>query len=277
MALAIAAATLPSTAQGRRGPAPEPVFVIPGYIDCTVSRTSSADWPNMLGAVHTGVDTAYAAARAAGRSVEPVPADWYLGWAYSACGHDMNDLAKQLDTALAAFQARTGAAKIDVVSFSLGGIILRYCATNAGGQTPLCASRIDDWVGLVNATQGSQRANLLLCAGLAFRDMWSACLAIIPGSLEIRRMNARGPAPFGVESSIYWTPDDDYISPPTNSRLPGAANHRTTSPVGPVLHAEIWGAPKCPAMPEIVGRDLIDTVPHAPGDSETDCSARPAA
>lgn len=263
-------------AAARPGPAPEPVFVVPGYgNDCVKQKYSSADWPGLKGKVQEGVEAARAAALAAGRTIDPVPADWYVGWTFSPCDRTMAYLAKKLDAALAELQARTGQAKIDVVSFSFGGAIVRFCGTNAGGATPRCASRIDDWVGLVNATNGSRRADLGVCGIIGWFHMWNACKAFIPGSLEIRLMNARGPAPRGVESSIYWTPGDEYISPPPSSRLPGAANHRTTSPYGRVHHVQIWDPALCPAIQDLVGWDLIDADPHAPGDTETTCSVRP--
>jgi hypothetical protein len=78
-----------------------------------------------------------------------------------------------------------------------------------------------------------------------------------------------------VESSIYWTPGDEYISPPPSSRLPGAANHRTTSPYGRVHHVQIWDPSYCPAIESLIGWDLIDAGPHVPGDTDTDCSTGP--
>lgn len=273
----LALAALPGAAGARPGPAAEPVFVIPGYgNDCVKQKYSSADFPLLKGKVQEGVEAARAAALAAGRTIDEVPADWYVGWSFSPCDRTIAYLAKRLDAALAELQARTGADKVDVVSFSFGGVIARFCATNAAGATPRCASRIDDWVGLVNATNGSRRADLGVCAVVGWYHMWNACRAFMPGSLEIRLMNARGPAPRGVESSIYWTPGDEYISPPPSSRLPGAANHRTTSPLGRVHHVQIWDPALCPAMPQLVGRDLIDAEPHQPGDVDTDCSVTPA-
>lgn len=266
-------------ASARPGPAAEPVFVVPGYgSDCITNKYSSADWPALKGAVQQGVEAATAKADAAGHPVDAVPADWYVGWAFSPCDRTIAYLAKKLDAALADLQARTGQAKIDVVSFSFGGAIVRFCGTNAGGNTPRCASRMDDWVGLVNATNGSKRANLGVCGIVGYYHLWQACSAFIPGSIEIRLMNAKGPTPRGVETSIFWTPGDEFISPPPSSRIPGAANHRTTSPFGRVHHVQIWDPTLCPAMPEIVGHELIDVDQWTPGDTDTDCSvARPGA
>jgi hypothetical protein len=267
---------LPSVAPARPGAQPEPVFVVPGYgNDCVKQKYSSADWPGLKGKVQAGIEAARAMALASGRSVEPVPADWYVGWSFSPCDRTMAYLAKRLDAALAELQARTGQQRLDVVSFSFGGAIVRFCGTNAGGNTPRCASRMDDWVGLVNATNGSRRADLGVCGIVGWFHMWNACKAFIPGSIELRLMQARGPAPRGVESSIYWTPGDEYISPPPSSRLPGAANHRTTSPYGRVHHVQIWDPSYCPAIESLIGWDLIDAGPHVPGDTDTDCSTGP--
>lgn len=272
----LAAANAPAGAKARPGAQAEPVFVVPGYgNDCQRQKYSSADWPGLKGKVQEGVDAARTQALAAGRTVDPVPSDWYLGWTFSPCGRTIAHLAKQLDVALAELQARTGQPKIDVVSFSFGGAIVRFCGTNAAGNTPRCAGRMDDWVGLVNATNGSRRADLGVCGVVGWFQMWNACKAFIPGSLELRLMHARGPAPKGVESSIYWTPGDEYISPPPSSRLPGAANHRTTSPYGRVHHVQIWDPAYCPAIQDLIGWDLIDADPHAPGDRDVTCSVRP--
>ena len=273
----LVAAFAPAPAAARPGPQAEPVLVVPGYgNDCIHQKWSTADWPGLKGAVQKGVEAARAKAVAAGFAIDEVPANWYVGWAYSTCDHTISYLAKKLDTALADLQARTGASKVDVVSFSFGGAIVRFCGTNAGGNTPRCAARLDDWAGLVNATNGSRKADLGVCAVMQYFHMWSTCAAFIPGSLEIRLMNAKGPTPPGSETSIYWTPGDEYISPPPSARIPGAANHETTSPVGRVHHVQIWDPAYCPAMPEIIGHELLDIRPHVPGDSNTDCSVAPA-
>lgn len=275
--LLVGAVLLPSAASARPGPQPEAVLVVPGYgSDCIKNKWSSANWPLLKGKVQEGIEAAQSKAAAAGHLVDPVPADWYLGWAFSPCDRTIGYLAKRLDTALAELQAKTSADKVDIVSFSFGGAIVRFCGTNAGGNTPRCARRIDDWIGLVNATNGSKRANLAVCGVMGDYHLWQSCSAFMPGSLEIRAMNALGPTPKGTETSIYWTPGDEYISPPPSSRLPGARNHRTTSPVGRVHHVQIWDPAFCPAMPEIIGREVLDLDPWAPGDDDVDCSAAPA-
>jgi triacylglycerol lipase len=257
---------LPAAASARPGRAAEPVVVI-GGLSGTCSSTAG-------GSLAGGVQKGLAVARVqSGYTVDAVPTDRVYPYSYNPCNTTLAKLAKQFDTYLAGKQAANGGVPLDVVSFSFGGAITRYCLTNAGGNTPGCAARLDDWVGLVNSTHGSTTANASMCAAAALIGQWSVCTMLIPGSPELRAMAKGDESPGSVEYSSLWAAQDELIFPAGSQRLDGALNVKLTSSKGSVGHATAWSGGPCTTTQDWVGALLLDLIPSTPSDLTLDCTS----
>ncbi|MFD9889049.1 esterase/lipase family protein [Amycolatopsis sp. NPDC059027] len=124
--------------------------------------------------------------------------------------------------------SRTGAAKVDIVSHSMGGLNSRYCVKFAG-----CAGVTDHWISLSGANKGTTMANL--CTALV------TCREMVPGSAVLSKLNAAPALPAGTKWATLWTPNDRIIVPPTNTPIDGAENIEVTTPG--VTHTNIFRDP----------------------------------
>lgn len=273
VALLLAGLALPAGALARPGRVAEPVVVVPGLgQNCVTTRYDDANSPILSGMVAEGL----AAARAeAGNTVDPVESSDVYGWRYSACWRTLSTLATQLDHYLAKLQASTGADKLDLVSFSFGGGIVRYCLTSPLGATPKCRSRIDDWVGVVNSTNGTTKADPKACLTAGLVGLGSICSSLSYSSTDIKRMNRRDPSPGDVEYSSFWTPQDEFLYPTGTSVLEGARNVVLRSKYGRVTHIGSWVGGPCTTTPQWVGAELLDLAPHVPGADRFNCDTTP--
>ncbi len=268
--LAILALGVPAGASARPGRAAEPVVVIPGLgQNCVSSRyDDAANWV-LAGAVAGGIQRAYATT---GGGVDPVAESSVYGWRFSACWRRLSTLAVQLDQYLEKIQAKHGGGPLDLVSFSFGGAIVRYCLTNPLGATPKCRARIDDFVGVVNATQGSTKADVPSCLTAGLVGLGSICWSVSYQSPDIKRMNRNDPSPGDVEYSSFWTPQDEFLLPTGTSVLEGARNVVLRSKFGRVTHAGTWLGGPCTTTADWVGLELIDATEHVVGADRFDCN-----
>ena len=269
-ALAILVIGLPASASARPGRAAEPVVVIPGLgQNCVSIRADDAANPVLAGAVATGLQHAYATT---GGSVDPVAESSVYGWRFSACWRRLSTLAVQLDHYLAKIQAQHGGSPIDLVSFSFGGAIARYCLTNPLGATPRCRSRVDDWVGVVNASNGTTKAAAPSCLTAGLVGLGSICWSLSYYSTDIKRMNRNDSTPGDVEYSVFWSPQDEFLFPTGTSVLEGARNVVLRSKFGRVTHAGTWFGGPCTTTPDWVGLELLDVTEHVVGADRFDCN-----
>lgn len=111
-------------------------------------------------------------------------------------------------------RARTGAARVDVVSHSLGAIASRYYVEQLGGD-----AHVDAWVSLGGVNDGTVVA--YGCILLA------SCRDMVPGSNVLdtlaRDFNADG----AVRFATWWSPCDPMIIPSGAATIPGARNTET--------------------------------------------------
>ena len=264
---------LPASAQAREGRAAEPVVVVPGLgQNCVSTRYDDAGSPILAGAVADGIAAAHAEA---GATVEPVPPTSVHGWRYSGCWRTLSTLATQLDHTLARLQSTSGAGKLDLVSFSFGGAIVRYCLTNPLGATPKCRGRVDDWVGVVNSTNGTTKADLKACLTASLVGLGAICSSLSYQSTDIKRMNRRDPSPGDIEYSSFWTPQDEFLYPTGTSVLEGARNVVLRSKLGRVTHIGSWVGGPCTTTAQWVGAELLDLTTHHEGADRFDCNFTP--
>jgi triacylglycerol lipase len=124
------------------------------------------------------------------------------------------DVAHEIARAAAALRARTGAARIDVVSHSMGAISSRYWLERLGG-----ARDVDAWVSLAGVNEGTVWA--YGCYVL------TPCREMVPTSSVLDRLNRAFDPSGTTRYGAWWSPCDEAILPHANAELPGAHNVET--------------------------------------------------
>jgi triacylglycerol esterase/lipase EstA (alpha/beta hydrolase family) len=108
-------------------------------------------------------------------------------------------------------KAATGAAKVDIITHSMGGLSSRYYLKNLGGT-----ANVDDWVSLAGPNHGTTWAY-----GCFF---FSPCNQMIPGSSFLNQLNSGDETPGAVNYGTFWSSCDELINPDTSTILSGATN-----------------------------------------------------
>lgn len=119
-------------------------------------------------------------------------------------------LGARIDSVLVA----TGWDKVDLVTYSMGGLSSRYYLKTLGG-----AARVDAWVSIAGPNHGTQTASQ--CAQLP------ACAEAVPGSTFLTALNSGDETPGDVRYATWWSPCDGTIVPPESTILTGATNTQT--------------------------------------------------
>ena len=126
------------------------------------------------------------------------------------------ELARVVDSVL----ARTGAARIDIVAHSMGGLATRwYLLTH--DDAPVRRA-----VFLGSPHRGTLAAHLAWGEG---RD------EMMPGSAFLDSLNSAQPAPEGVDALTIRTPVDTHIVPGESATLPGVPDSQLCCPTHPGL------------------------------------------
>ncbi|MDQ1720489.1 MAG: triacylglycerol lipase [Pseudonocardiales bacterium] len=208
-----------------------PVLLVPGY-----------------GGVTSGLTVLAGRLRAEGKDVEVL----------NLPGNGEGDLAAQAkvlaDSARAAI-SRTGAASVDVVGYSAGGVVARLWLKQDGGAA--LARRV--------VTLGSpQHGTALASLGALFAGQCpTACQQLDPASDLLARLNAGSgnevPAAGPVVVSL-WTGRDEVVIPPESAVLTGALNIEIQSvcPASTVTHSEL---PRDPLVAAMVAAELQASPP----------------
>jgi len=199
---------------------PGPVLLVPGY-----------------GGSTSGLGALAARLRAQGKDVEVV----------SLPGNAQGDLAGQARALAAAAQqaiARAGAASVDVVGYSAGGVVARLWLSQARGSAPV--RRV---VTLGSPQHGTELASLgALLAG----QCPTACQQLDPASDLLAGLNAGSGSevPDGPAFVSLWTRNDEVVIPPSSAVLAGAINVEIQSvcPGSAVTHSQLPSDPLVAAM-----------------------------
>jgi len=172
---------------------PGPVLLVPGYGGSTASLTTLAT--RLV---------------AAGRDAQVValPGD--------GTG-DLREQARVLDAAARDALARTGAASVDVVGYSAGGVVARLWVRSYGGGS--LARRV---VSLGSPQHGTKLAGLATV--FARNSCPVACTQLAPNSDLLHGLNSGDETPAGPQWVSLWTVDDETVTPPDSARLTGAVD-----------------------------------------------------
>lgn len=131
------------------------------------------------------------------------------------------ELAAYVDQVLAA----TGAAKVDIVGHSQGGLMPRYYLRYLGG-----AAKVQKMVGLAPSNYGTTGFNIVDLWVALFPELSHAivdpfcvsCLQQVAGSDLLAAVNEPTDTVPGVEYTVIATVYDEFVTPHTNAFLHGA-------------------------------------------------------
>ena len=112
-------------------------------------------------------------------------------------------------------------AKLDIVAFSMGGLVARYYLQRLGGL-----DRVDRFITLSTPHHGTLLAHLIPNAG---------CRQMRPGSPFIRDLNADADQLAKLRFTSFWTPYDLIIIPQRSSVMPQARNVRLPIVLHPLM------------------------------------------
>jgi triacylglycerol esterase/lipase EstA (alpha/beta hydrolase family) len=162
-------------------------------------------------------------------------------------GNGQGDLAAQAQVLAAAADAaieRTGAASVDVVGYSAGGVVARLWLSQAGAAAP---------VRRVISLGAPQHGTALASLGALFAGQCpTACQQLDPASDLLARLNSGSDSevPPGPVFISLWTSRDEVVIPPESAVLAGALNIRIQSvcPASAVTHAGLLSDPLVAAM-----------------------------
>jgi triacylglycerol lipase len=247
LVLVLAAAVAAVAALGGNGRgAPEavrraaevPVLVVPGYNGTAAS-----------------VGTLAARLRAAGREVEVVELP----------DRGTRDLRTAAE-AVGAAADRTGAARVDLVGYSAGGVVIRLWLAD-----PVRALRARRVVLLGTPNHGTELAGA--AAALDPGVCGSIC-QMAPGSGLLAELNRGDETPPGPRFFSIWTALDQTVVPPATAALDGATNIRVQDvcPSARLGHGDLVTSPLALGL---VVEALEGTLPEDPGTG--DCAALRAA
>jgi triacylglycerol lipase len=140
-------------------------------------------------------------------------------WSYNTAQSNRTT-ASQIATKVGQIRAATGAAKVDIITHSMGGLSSRWYVKFLGGT-----SSVDEWVSLGGPNHGTNLASLCF---------WqTSCIEMRAGSSFLSQLNSGDETPGDVRYGTWWSPCDEVINPDSSILLSGATNTRTAC----ILHS----------------------------------------
>ncbi len=141
---------------------------------------------------------------------------------------DIATSAGQLATFVNQVLAATGAAKVDIVGHSQGGMMPRYYIDFLGGS-----STVDKLVALAPSNNGTTldgltelgtELNLLEPINSVLTTACTSCVEQEVGSAFLTTLNSGGETVPSVSYTVIESKDDEVVTPYTNAFLPAASN-----------------------------------------------------
>lgn len=145
-------------------------------------------------------------------------------------GVGAQDLAVLVDQVL----AETGATKVDLIGFSMGGLTARQYVKFEGG-----ASKVDDLITVASPNYGTNRAGLAMlldCAGIV------ACTQMAPGSDFLNALNEPDDTYGTVTYTTFRSLWDEVVVPIDNAKLQDGATNVLIQDQCPFRFVEHFGA-----------------------------------
>ncbi|MFI9640035.1 lipase family alpha/beta hydrolase [Micromonospora sp. NPDC051925] len=133
---------------------------------------------------------------------------------------DITESARAFATYVDQVRAATGAARVDVVGHSEGGLVARWYAKFLGGT-----DRIGRYVSLGSPQQGTYVANILAFVGLGSCVGIIACQQMSIGSDFLTDLNAGDDTPGAVRWTTIRTNQDELVRPVDNAILADGATN----------------------------------------------------
>ncbi|GAA0401357.1 hypothetical protein GCM10009541_50500 [Micromonospora gifhornensis] len=150
-------------------------------------------------------------------------ADGYRVWVYELPNLGLGDIAASagsLRTFVGKVRTSTGAAKIDLVAHSEGGLVSRYYIKNLGG-----GDIVGRYVSLGTPQYGTYVANMLAFLGLGSCAGIVACQQMTIGSSFLAALNAGDDTPGPVRWTTVRTWQDELVRPVDNATLADGATN----------------------------------------------------
>jgi len=184
LAVLAAAPALPALAAGHT-----PVVFVHGYTG------SPSNWT-----------TAESVFEAAGYSSNELYA-----FSYNSYGNNITN-AQSLASYVSQVRSQTGAAKVDIVNHSMGGLVSDWYLKQLGG-----AQYVNHLASLAGANHGTTAAGACL--------VYTTCQQMYPGSSFISTLSSGDETPGSTKYATWYSPCDGVINPYTSTTLSGATNN----------------------------------------------------
>jgi triacylglycerol esterase/lipase EstA (alpha/beta hydrolase family) len=133
---------------------------------------------------------------------------------------DIRESARALSSYVDQVRSATGAAKVDLVTHSEGGLVSRWYVKFLGG-----AAKVDQYVSLGSPQQGTYVANLLNFLGLGSCAGIVACQQMSVGSSLLADLNGGDDTPGPVRWTTVRTWQDELVRPVDNASLADGATN----------------------------------------------------
>lgn len=149
--------------------------------------------------------------------------DGYRVWVYQLPNLGLGDIptsARAFSSFVGQVRASTGAAKVDVVAHSEGGLVSRYFIKNLGGT-----SSIGRYVSLGTPQYGTYVANIVKFLGLGSCAGIVACQQMSIGSSFLAGLNDGDDTPGTVRWTAVRTLQDELVRPVDNAKLADGATN----------------------------------------------------
>ncbi|HVK21588.1 MAG TPA: alpha/beta fold hydrolase [Actinokineospora sp.] len=134
-------------------------------------------------------------------------------------GETNENTGRRLATFVDGILASSGAAKVDIIGFSMGSLSSRYYIKNVGG-----AAKVAHFASVAGPNHGTSQAAF---CWIITTD--PACPQMAPGSSFLSALNSGDETPGPTLHASWVSHCDDVISPPESTILTGAENHWTTA------------------------------------------------
>lgn len=164
---------------------------------------------------------------------------------------DLRDSAQLLADRVDETLERTGAASVDLVGYSAGGVVVRYYVAALGG-----ADKVRRVVTIASPHHGTDLAALATSVGGG--ACAEACRQLDPDSDLLRGLNRGDETPAGPRWLSWWTETDETVVPPSSAVLEGATSLSVQELCGSDVAVSHGDIPRDPVTLEVVEDFLGD-------------------